>query len=78
MIGLASCEPDYQVVSTKVVRGKISAIDEHHYKYSIWYNVFVQGPRDIVEIELPVGENPKDYKVGDSITLFVQQVKVKK
>jgi hypothetical protein len=76
LLGLASCE--YDVVSTKVVRGRISAIDRHESRYDHWYEIFVQCPRDIVSIDLPTNEDLNNYHVGDSITLVVQQVKVKK
>lgn len=74
LLGLASCKPDYQVVSTKVVRGKISAIDDS----PRWDDIYIQNPRQVIKVQIGYNDGYQNYKVGDSITLVVQQVEVKK
>lgn len=77
LIGLLGCNPDYEVISTKVIRGRISSIDLHSYSTHAAYNLFIQTSKSTTEIEMPERESITNYKVGDSITLVVQQVKVK-
>lgn len=77
LIGLASCNPDYEVIDTKVIKGKISAIDLRSYSNRAAYRLFIQSPRHTEQIEMPQNESINNYKVGDSITLVIQQVKVK-
>ena len=75
LFGLYSCNNDgYNVIDTKIIKGKVSAIEEgHRGRSSILPKLYVQDSKSTVTVDIPfVNEN--DYKVGDSITLVIQQV----
>jgi hypothetical protein len=71
---LFSCDSDYKVVDTKIVKGRVSAIEEgHRGRASTLPKLYVQDNKHTFEVDIPFA-NENDYKVGDSITLVIQQV----
>jgi hypothetical protein len=75
LFGLYSCSNnDYKVIDTKIIKGKVSAIEEgHRGRAPILPKLYVQDNKSTVEVNIPFS-NENDYKVGDSITLVIQQI----
>lgn len=75
LFGLYSCSNnEYKVIDTKIIKGKVSAIEEgHRGRTSILPKLYVQDNKSTVEVNIPFS-NENDYKVGDSITLVIQQI----
>ncbi len=75
LFGLYSCSNnDYKVIDTKIIKGKVSAIEGGHGgKVTILPKLYVQDNKSTVEVNIPFS-NQNDYKVGDSITLVIQQI----
>ena len=71
---LTSCNENYKVIETKVVRGVVSAKDEGHVgRSSLLPKFYVQSPKETVTIEVPfVDENL--FQVGDTICVVVKTV----
>jgi hypothetical protein len=76
LFGLYSCNNNgYEVIDTKIIKGKVSAIEEgHRGRASRLPKLYVQDNKHTFEVDIPFA-NENDYKVGDSITLIIQQVK---
>jgi hypothetical protein len=77
---LFSCNSDYTVVNTKIVKGRVSAIEKGH-RGSVKSSarlpkIYVQDSKQTITIDIPFA-NEHDYKIGDSITVIIQQVDVK-
>jgi hypothetical protein len=75
LFGLYSCNNNgYKVIDTKIIKGKVSAIEEgHRGRASTLPKLYVQDNKSTVEVDIPfINEN--DYKVGDSITLVIQKI----
>jgi hypothetical protein len=75
LFGLYSCNNnDYKIIDTKIIKGKVSAIEEgYRGRASRLPKLYVQDSKSTVTVDIPfVNEN--DYKVGDSITLVIQEV----
>jgi hypothetical protein len=71
---LFSCDSDYKVIDTKIIKGKVSAIEEGHInRVSTLPKLYVQDNKHTFKVDIPFA-NENDYKVGDSITLIIQQV----
>jgi len=71
---LFSCDSDYKVVDTKIVKGRVSAIEEgHRGRSSRLPKIYVQDNKQTITIDIPFA-NERDYKIGDSISLIIQQV----
>jgi hypothetical protein len=76
---LFSCNSDYTVVDTKIVKGRVSAIEKGHpgsagVKSSTGLpKIYVQDSKQTIAIDIPFA-NEHDYKIGDSITVIIQQV----
>jgi hypothetical protein len=79
---LFSCNSDYTVVDTKIVKGRVSAIEKGNsgsagVKSSPRLpKIYVQDSKQTIAIDIPFA-NEHDYKIGDSITVIIQQVDVK-
>jgi hypothetical protein len=71
---LFSCNSDYKVVNTKIVKGRVSAIEEGHTgRSSRLPKIYVQDSKQTITIDIPFA-NENDYKIGDTITVIIQQV----
>jgi hypothetical protein len=71
---LFSCDSNYKVVDTKIVKGRVSAIEEgHRGRSSRLPKIYVQDSKQTITIDIPFA-NERDYKIGDSISLIIQQV----
>jgi hypothetical protein len=71
---LFSCNSDYKVVNTKIVKGRVSATEEGHTgRSSRLPKIYVQDSKQTITIDIPFA-NENDYKIGDSITVIIQQV----
>jgi hypothetical protein len=78
LILLLSCEDNYTVIDTKIVKGRVSAKEEGHSgRTSTLPKLYIQDAKHTIAIDIPFA-NEDDYNVGDSITLIVQQVEIKK
>ena len=77
---LFSCNSDYTVVDTKIVKGRVSDIEKGQRgsaKSSARLpKIYVQDSKQTITIDIPFA-NEHDYKIGDSITVIIQQVDVK-
>jgi len=83
---LFSCNNEYNIIDTKIVKGRVSAIEEG-YKGGAdrWGRtgvlqlpkIYVQDRKQTITIDIPFA-NEHDYKIGDSITVIIQQVEHKK
>jgi hypothetical protein len=74
---LFSCNSDYTVVDTKIVKGRVSDIEKGQ-RGSIKSSprlpkIYVQDSKQTIAIDIPF-VNEHDYKIGDSITVIIQQV----
>jgi hypothetical protein len=86
---LFSCNSDYTVVDTKIVKGRVSAIEKGNpgsaVPQTFWSGpagvksstglpkIYVQDSKQTIAIDIPFA-NEHDYKIGDSITVIIQQV----
>ena len=71
---LFSCDSDYKVVDTKIVKGRVSAIEEgYRGRHSRLPKIYVQDNKQTITIDIPFA-NENDYKLGDSISVIIQQV----
>jgi hypothetical protein len=71
---LFSCDSNYKVVDTKIVKGRVSAIEEgHRGRSSRLPKIYVQDNKQTITIDIPFA-NERDYKLGDSISVIIQQV----
>lgn len=71
---LFSCNNEYNIVDTKIIKGKVSAMEEGYSGgLSHQPKIYVQDSKQTIKIEIPFA-NEHDYKVGDSITVIIQQV----
>jgi hypothetical protein len=75
---LLSCNSEYNIIDTKIVKGRVSAIEEG-YKGRVAQlpKIYVQDRKQTITIDIPFA-NEHDYKIGDSITVIIQQVEHKK
>jgi len=75
LFGLFSCNNNgYKVIDTTIIKGKVSAIEEgHRGRASRLPKLYVQDNKHTFEVDIPFA-NENDYRVGDSITLVIQQV----
>jgi hypothetical protein len=75
LLGLFSCNNNgYKVIDTTILKGKVYAIEEgHRGRVSRLPKLYVQDNKHTFEVDIPF-TNENDYKVGDSITLVIQQV----
>jgi hypothetical protein len=78
VFSLFSCNDDYRVVNTEIVKGRVSAIEMGHKgRMSRLPKIYVQDYKKTIEINIPFA-NEHDYKVGDSISVIIQQVEESK
>jgi hypothetical protein len=71
---LFSCNSEYEVVNTKIVKGRVSAIEKGYGgKDPSLPKIYVQDNKQTIKINIPFA-NEHDYKVGDSINVIIQQV----
>jgi hypothetical protein len=72
---LFSCNSDYKVVNTKIVKGRVSAIEEGYIgtRTSKLPKIYIQDNKQTITIDIPFA-NENDYKIGDSISVIIQQV----
>ena len=71
---LLGCGSDYKVVDTKIIKGRVSAIEEGHIRRpSRLPKIYVQDSKQTITIDIPFA-NEHDYKIGDSISVIIQQV----
>ncbi len=71
---LLGCGSDYKVVDTKIVKGRVSAIEEGYIgRSSRLPKIYVQDNKQTITIDIPFA-NEHDYKIGDSISVIIQQV----
>lgn len=74
LLVLFSCNNDYKIIDTKILKGKVSAIEEgHRGRASRLPKLYVQDNKHTIAVDIPFA-NENDYKVGDSITLVIQQI----
>jgi len=75
LLGLFSCNNNgYKVIDTTIIKGKVSAIEEGYKgRTPTLPRLYVQDNKSTVKVDIPFA-NEYDYKVGDSITLVIQQV----
>ena len=74
LIALFGCNNNYEIIDTTILKGKVSAIEEgYRGRASRLPKLYVQDNKHTVTIDIPFA-NENDYKVGDSITLVVQQI----
>lgn len=74
LLVLISCNNDYKIIDTKILKGKVSAKEEGLTgRAPRLPKLFVQDNKHTVIVDIPF-ENDDDFKVGDSITLVIQQV----
>jgi Zn-finger domain-containing protein len=75
LLGLFGCNNGYKVIDTKIIKGKVSAIEEGRREAGVptLPKLYVQDNKHTFEVDIPFA-NENDYKVGDSITLIIQQV----
>ena len=73
-IGLFSCNDDYYIIDTKVIKGKVSAKEKGHLgRVSVLPKIYIQDNKHTIIVGIPF-DNENDYDIGDSITLVIQQV----
>jgi hypothetical protein len=74
LVTVFSCESDYKVLNTIIVKGKISDKETGHKgRFSTLPIIYIQDSKNTKKISIPfVNEN--DFKIADSITLVIQQV----
>jgi hypothetical protein len=79
LIALFGCNDSYNIMDTAIVKGIVSAKEEGHKgRLSNLPKLYIQDNKHTITIDIPFA-NENDYKVGDSITVIVQQVeKIKK
>ena len=71
---LTSCNENYKVIETKVVRGVVSAKDEGHVgRISTLPKFYVQSSKEIVTIDVPFADENL-FEVGDTICVVVKTV----
>ena len=71
---LSSCNGDYKVIETKVVKGVISAKDEGHVGRSpLLPKFYVQSAKEIITIDVSFTDENL-FKVGDTICVVVKTV----
>ena len=74
LIALFGCNDSYKIIDTTIVKGIVSAIEEgHRGRASRLPKLYIQDSKHTITIDIPFA-NENDYKVGDSITVIVQQV----
>jgi len=74
LIALFGCNNSYKIIGTTIVKGIISAKEEGHTgRSSTLPKLYIQDSKHTITIDIPFA-NENDYKVGDSITVIVQQV----
>jgi hypothetical protein len=67
---------DYNIIDTTILKGKVSAIEEgYRGRAARLPKLYIQDSKHTVTIDIPFA-NENDYKVGDSITVIVQQVEI--
>ena len=65
---------EYEVVDTKVVKGVVSATEEGHAgRVATPPSIYIQDSKQTMHISIPFA-NEKDFKVGDTALLVIQQV----
>lgn len=74
---LSSCNLDYEIISTEVINGKISAIDSGYIgsRISRPTRYWIQTSRTTKWVDIHELKYEKIFKVGDSVILMVQKVK---
>lgn len=70
---LNSCNNDYKVIETKVVKGVISAKDEGRLRTLKLPRFYVQSAKETVTIDVPF-ENENLFNVGDTICIVVKTI----
>jgi hypothetical protein len=71
---LFSCNNEYNIVDTKIIKGKVSAIEEGHRGRALRLpRIYIQDSKHTITIDIPFA-NEDDYKIGDSITVIIQQI----
>ena len=74
LIALFGCNDSYKIIDTTIVKGIVSAIEEgYRGRASRLPKLYIQDSKHTITIDIPFA-NENDYKVGDSITVIVQQV----
>jgi hypothetical protein len=75
---LSSCNQEYEVVSTEVVKGVVSAKEEaimggygRPYKPT---KLYIQTPTSTKQVELP-HKFKDEYNIGDTAILIIQNIK---
>ena len=73
LLVLFSCNNDYKIIDTKILKGKVSAKEEGLTgRTSRLPKIYVQDNKHTIAVDIPFA-NENDFKVGDSVTLVIQQ-----
>ena len=73
LLVLFSCNNDYKIIDTKILKGKVSAKEEGlRGRTPRLPKIYVQDNKHTIAVDIPFA-NENDFKVGDSVTLVIQQ-----